>query len=259
MSRKNFKYIYGPVPSWRLGNSLGIDLLSHKEKLCSFDCNYCQLGKTKTSTIKRQVYVPTRRIIAELEALPKVKIDYISFSGRGEPTLALNLGQVIKAIKKIRQEPIAVLTNSSLVYRKDVRKDLAQADLVAFKLDVNSEELLKLINRPAKKIKFSDILNGIRKFRKFFRGKLALQIMFMAENKDIAKNIAKLAKVIAPDEIQICTPIRPSPVKPLSKKNILQIQRYFHRLKTISLYTVRAKRMRPISNKSTVFRRGVVF
>ena len=197
-------------------------------------------------------------VIAEIEALPKVKIDYITFSGRGEPTLAKNLGETIRAIKKIRKEPVAVLTNSTLLYRKDVRKELSLADLVAVKLDVDSAKPLKLINRPAKSIRFADILRGIKQFRKEFRGKLALQIMFTEKNKGIAGEIARLAKSIQPDEIQICTPTRPSPVKALSRSALLEIKRHFRGMKVISLYEAKRKKARPISTRDTMLRRGKV-
>jgi wyosine [tRNA(Phe)-imidazoG37] synthetase (radical SAM superfamily) len=256
MDRKNFKYIYGPVPSWRLGSSLGIDLLSGKEKACTFDCIYCQLGKTRSLTTKRGLYVPTEKVIQEIKALPRVHIDYITFSGRGEPTLAINLGETIKAIRKLRKEPIAVLTNSTLLSRKDVRKELSLADLVAVKLDVDSEKMLKVINQPAKKMRFSKILKGIRQFRKEYRGKLALQIMLLQKNRAIAKNIAKLAESIRPDEIQINTPRRPCAIKPLSRKAILEIKKHFSTMNAFSLYDAKRKKVRPVSAKDTMLRRG---
>lgn len=255
-SKNKFRYIYGPVSSWRLGNSLGVDLLSSNEKICSFDCIYCQLGRTKKYEIKRKLYVPTSKIINEIKALPKTQIDYITFSGRGDPTLARNLGEAIAAIKKIRKEPIAVLTNSSLLYRKDVRKELCLADLVAVKLDADSEKFLKIVNCPAKSIKFNAILNGIKQFRKEYRGKLALQIMLIHANKSIAKNIAKLAEAINPDELQICSSRRSVNLKALDKKTILQMQRYFRRLNTSSFYTTKRKKTKPINLKSTKYRRG---
>lgn len=254
--KKEFKYIYGPVSSWRLGSSLGVDLLSKKEKLCSFDCIYCQLGNTEAYTVKRRLYVSTPKVIAEIKRLPNIHIDYITFSGNGEPTLAINLGKTIKAIRKLRKEPIAVLTNASLMYRKDVRKELSLADLVAAKLDADSEKMLKLINQPVKKIKFTAILKGIREFRKEYRGKLVLQIMLMEKNRDIAKNIVRLAQSIQVDEIQLCTPIRPSQVLPLSRKALLVIKKYFSGMKAISPYDVKRKIVRPISAKDTMMRRG---
>ena len=155
-------FVYGPVSSWRLGASLGVDLLSREEKICSFDCLYCQLGQTDVHTTERKVYVPTEALLEEISALPpELQIDFITFSGRGEPTLAANLGTAIEAVKKVRREPVAILTNASLVDRKEVRAEMARADLVVAKLDACSDELLRLINRPAAGIVFDEILDGL--------------------------------------------------------------------------------------------------
>jgi len=148
MNRKNYKYIYGPIPSWRLGSSLGIDPLSKGEKICTFDCVYCQIGNNKLLTDKRETFVKVRDIVEELDSLPPIEIDYITFSGTGEPTLAENLGQIVKTLKKIRNEKIAILTNSSLMHRKDVQEDLFQADFIVAKLDAPRKTFLNwLINR----------------------------------------------------------------------------------------------------------------
>ena len=219
-----FKYIYGPVPSWRLGSSLGIDLLSQEEKICNFDCVYCQLGPTKRHTIERKIYVPVEKIIEELESLPNAILDHITFSGRGEPTLAANLGWVIKAIKLIRKVPVAVLTNSSLMDKEEVRKELALADFVIAKLDAYSQESLQEINNPHQDIEFANILEGIKEFRKGYQGKLALQIMFIDKNKDNIQKFAYLTNCIKPDEVQINTPLRPCNIKPLPKEEILKIK-----------------------------------
>ncbi|NQS99598.1 MAG: radical SAM protein [Candidatus Omnitrophica bacterium] len=256
MTRKNFKYIYGPVSSWRLGSSLGIDLLSQDQKLCSFDCIYCQAGPGRRRQLKRILSVATKDVIQEIKALPKVKFDYITFSGKGEPTLAINLGQTIKAVKKIRKEPIAVLTNATLLSEQQVRKELGWADLVVVKLDADSEQLLRLVNRPARKIKFTSILKGIRQFRKEFRGTLALQVMLMQKNIQSTKRIAELAKIIRPDEIQICTPIRPNPIKPLPRKSLLEMKRNFSGIKVVTVYEAKRKKVRPLSRKGILLRRG---
>jgi len=256
--KQNYKYIYGPVPSWRLGASLGIDPISCRDKVCTFDCVYCQLGKTVEFIRQRKAYVQMPDILQEIKTLPLVKIDYITFSGRGEPTLAKNLGSLIKAVRKIRKEKIAVITNSSLLGRQDVRRDLMRADFVVAKLDACSQKSFKAINKPMRGIGFYDILNGIKKFRKEYKGRLALQVMFINENRDDAPDIAKLAKEIKPDEIQINTPLRPCRAKPLSRQEILNIKEYFKDMNVISVYDVKKKRVVPISSENTLKRRGKI-
>jgi len=259
MNKKNYKYIYGPVPSWRLGSSLGIDPISFaKGKTCSFDCIYCQIGKTSIFSKQRKVFVPTEKIVEEIDSLPPLKIDYITFSGTGEPTLAKNLGQMIKAIKKTRKEKIAVLTNSSLMDREDVRGDLSLADFVIAKLDACSQDLLFKIDKPTKSIKFDIIVKGIKEFRANYKGKLALQIMFLKENQKKAREIAHIAKEIKPDEIQINTPLRSCAVLPLSKSELSAIQVYFKGLNSISVYESEKKKVRSISEKNTLRRRGKI-
>ncbi len=259
MSEKKYKYIYGPVPSWRLGSSLGIDPVSmDKGKVCSFDCIYCQIGKTSIFSKRREIFVPTAKIIEEINSLPPIEIDYITFSGAGEPTLAENLGRIIKAVKKIRKEKIAVLTNSSLMDREDVQEDLSLADFVIAKLDACSQDLLLRINKPVKTIKFDTIVKAIKEFRSKYKDKLALQIMFLKENQKKAKEIARIAKEINPDEIQINTPLRPCGSKPLSKAELSIIKGYFKGLNSISVYESEKKRVRPISKKNTLRRRGKI-
>lgn len=259
MNKLNFKYIYGPVSSWRLGSSLGIDLFSQNNKVCNFNCIYCQIGENPSYTLERKVYVETRDIIKELKILPSVKIDYITLSGSGEPTLASNLGKTIKAIKDIRREPIAVLTNSSFIDRSDVRIELALADFVSVKLDAWDQESLEKINKPAPKIKFNNILKGIIQFRKEYSKKLALQIMFINENKNHAKNIAELAQEIKPDEIQINTPLRTCLAEPLSENTINKIKEHFKKLNVVTVYDVENKNVTPINPEDTQKRRRKLY
>lgn len=249
------KYIYGPVYSWRLGCSLGVDPVSARDKICTFDCIYCQLGETRIFTIERKVFVPTARIIKEIKSLPPVKIDYITFSGGGEPTLAKNLGEIIREVRKIRKERIAILTNSSLMYRKDVQEDLSLADFVVAKLDAHLQDLFFKVNQPIKTIKFNKIIKGIKQFKRNFCGRLALQIMFVKENKRYAKDIAKIVSRINPDEVQINTPLRPCAVRPLSKKDLDVIKRYFKDINYISVYESKKKKVKPIGRKATLRRR----
>ncbi|MFA5144080.1 MAG: radical SAM protein [Candidatus Omnitrophota bacterium] len=258
MGKETYRYIYGPVPSWRLGSSLGVDPISGAEKVCTFDCIYCQLGKTKHLTDKRKIFVPTRSVIKELESLPAIKIDYITFSGTGEPTLAQNLGEMIRAVKLIRKEKIAVLTNSSLIYMENVAKDLSLADFVVCKLDAPSQYVFNMINAPMKDTKIDVIINAIKKFKSIYKGKLALQIMFMEANRVYASEVASMARYIGPDEVHINTPLRPCNVKPLPSDKMKAIERYFGGLNVVSVYRAEKKDAKPISSDDTLKRRGKV-
>ena len=258
MNKKDYKYIYGPVPSWRLGSSLGIDPVSYKEKICSFDCTYCQLGRTKVFSDERRVFIPVAEIINELHLLPPLKIDYITFSGSAEPTLAKNLGEMIESIKEVRNEKVAVLTNSSLLDRKDVQEDLLSADCVVAKLDAYSQEVFDKVNRPMPAISFDRIIKGLNEFRRRYKGKFALQIMFTDENKVYAKEIAHLARNFKPDEIQLNTPLRPCSVTPLSRAEMGIIGSCFERVNAISVYDAEKKKVRPVSKQDTLRRRGKI-
>jgi len=258
MIKKDFEYIYGPVYSWRLGSSLGIDPISQEDKICSFDCIYCQIGKTKVLSCQRQIYVSVDKVIEEINKLPPVEFDYITFAGRGEPTLAKNLGDMIKEVKALNVAKTAVLTNSSLMYMEDLRKELLLADFVILKLDAGSQKMLEKINQPVKEISFNMILDGIKRFKSEYKGKLALQVMFMQENKDDAENIAKIAREISPDEVQINTPLRSCAVKSLTKDQLQEIKKYFKGLKTITVYEVDKKEVKSISKDKTLIRRGKI-
>ncbi|MDY7019653.1 MAG: radical SAM protein [Chloroflexota bacterium] len=219
--------IYGPVSSWRLGRSLGIDLLNMKMKTCSFNCVYCQLGETTQVVTEPKQFVSLEQLGTELKAVRQIEADHATFSGMGEPTLASNLGEAIDMVKSVLDLPIAVLTNSSLMLREDVRGELDRADVVVAKLDAPNEELLATINKPAPGLHFDQIVDGIRRFRDEYKGNLALQIMFIEANKDYALEIATLVHEISPDEVQINTPLRPCGVKSLSPDDIAAIRQGF--------------------------------
>jgi wyosine [tRNA(Phe)-imidazoG37] synthetase (radical SAM superfamily) len=257
MTKKyKYKHIYGPVSSWRLGSSLGIDPLSTKEKICTFNCIYCQLGRAGKLTKERKVYVDCGEIMREIQKLPYVNIDYITFSGMGEPTLAKNLGLMIKAARENRREKIAVMTNGSLLSREDVRMDLINADMVAVKFDAYSQEILQKIDRPLKGINFSKILGGIKTFRKEYGGKLALQMMFIRENTGDISRLAELTREIGPDEIHINTPLRPMGVKPLSREEIFKICKQFKGMNVLSVYGKEKREIVPLDKNDTLRRRG---
>jgi len=236
---RKYRYIYGPVFSWRLGRSLGIDPISCKDKVCSFDCIYCQVGNTEILSSDRKEYVPAKEIIEEIKSLPSLEIDYITFSGKGEPTLAKNLGEIIKEIRKTRKEKIAVITNASLIHKKDVQLDLSLADFVMVKLDAPSEEAFRKINRPMPDKTIGEILKGIKGFRSFYKGRLALQVMFIEENYAYAKDLVGFIKGINPDEVQINTPLRPCAVKALSKEQLDSIKSYFDGMNCTYVYDKR--------------------
>lgn len=258
MDKRDYKYIYGPVPSWRLGSSLGIDPISLSEKVCSFDCIYCQIGRTGCLTDERKIFAPAGEVMKELDSLPPLKINYITFSGRGEPTLAKNMGEMIKLVKRSRSEKIAVLTNSSLINRKDVIEDLSLADLVVCKLDAHSQDIFELVNCPMKGIKIDAVIQAIKNFKSCYKGKLALQIMLMEENKIFAEEIARVAKEIDPDEVQLNTPLRPCGAKAVTEDEMAEIERHFGGLGVVSVYRAEKKDVRPISSSDTLKRRGKV-
>jgi wyosine [tRNA(Phe)-imidazoG37] synthetase (radical SAM superfamily) len=202
------------------------------------------------------LYVPTEKVLEEMAELPDVAIDYLTFSGIGEPTLAQNLGEVVSAVRRIRGEPIAVLTNASLISREDVREDLFSADYVIAKLDACSKASFEAVNRPAPGIAWQDVLEGLKRFRADFGGEMALQIMFVHSNKDSAREIAWIAREINPDEVQINTPLRPCREVPLSREIMGGIKGFFRGMNCVSVYDAEKVSVEPISKEHTMLRRG---
>jgi wyosine [tRNA(Phe)-imidazoG37] synthetase (radical SAM superfamily) len=248
--------VYGPVASWRLGRSLGIDLVNARRKVCSFDCVYCQLGKTGQFRVAPREFVSLEQLTSEIRLLRAIQADYVTFSGTGEPTLASNLGEAIILARSILGLPIAVLSNSSLMFRTDVRRQLAHADTVVAKLDVPNEEMLATVNRPAPGLHFDQIKDGIRLFRDEYRGRLALQIMFVEANKDYAREIADLSRQISPDEVQINTPLRPCAVRPLPPESIAEIRKEFTNLNyVVTVYEAPKPEVMPLNVTETLRRR----
>jgi wyosine [tRNA(Phe)-imidazoG37] synthetase (radical SAM superfamily) len=206
------KYIFGPVASRRLGLSLGVDILPLKT--CSFDCLYCELGRTTHKTIQRTSYFPPDEILAELRAVltKQPTLDYITFSGSGEPTLNRDIGTLIRETKRFSQFPVAVLTNGSLLRREDVQLDLMEADLVIPSLDAASEEVFQKINRPADGLSADQMARGIADFTRKFSGETWLEILFCKGINDSEKEIEQLATralVIGAEKIQLTTVFRP--------------------------------------------------
>jgi wyosine [tRNA(Phe)-imidazoG37] synthetase (radical SAM superfamily) len=254
------RLIYGPVPSWRLGRSLGVDAVSTPSKTCSFDCIYCQLGRTRHPLTERQVFVQPPQLRQELAEVREVSIDYVTFSGVAEPTLAANLGELVSVVRERFVQPVAILTNSSLIKLGDVRQDLALFDVVVAKVDAPDERLYRQINRPFVDYTLAEVLWGIRRFREEFQGKLALQMMFVEANRDRAGEMAEMARDLSPDEIQLNTPLRPSPVPPLSPAEMDEVEAAFAGLPVLNVYKAarpevvsldegETRRRRPSGNK----------
>lgn len=248
--------VYGPVPSWRLGRSLGIDLLPAGGKTCSFDCIYCQLGRTARPLAERADFVSPDALAQELEAVRGVPADYVTFSGMGEPTLGANLGEAIRLARRALGLPVAVLTNSSLMTREDVREDLTFADVVVAKLDAPDEQLFQRINRPLAGFSLEEIVEAIALFRRTYRGRLALQMMFVEANRSAARPLAALAAQLAPDEVQINTPLRPCAVAPLPPETLAAIREEFRDLSGVHIvYEATKPEVMPFDQQETLRRR----
>ncbi|MGD2246190.1 MAG: radical SAM protein [Candidatus Aminicenantes bacterium] len=228
-------YVYGPVPSRRLGFSLGIDIIPFKT--CTLDCVYCQLGRTPEKTLQRKKFFTSAEIVAQIkEKLSSgQRIDIITFSGSGEPTLNKALGELIKGIKKITSIRVAVLTNSTLFADTNVRKSLTHADLIVPSLDAATQKVFLKTNRPCAPLKIKDVIEGLVKFRQEFTGQIWLEIMLVKGVNDSPSHIQKLkeaASRIKPDKIQLNTVVRPPAEKsarPLSHDELKKIKKIFGR------------------------------
>lgn len=208
------KYVFGPVPSRRLGRSLGIDPLPLKT--CDFSCVYCQLGRTQRMIVSRQAYLPAKEIVAEAEeALARLRpgsVDWLTFVGSGETTLHSELEWMIRRLKEVTELPIAVITNGSLLYREEVRNELRAADAVLPSLDAAGDMVFDRVNRPHHSLDVERIIGGLAAFRQEYRGRLWLEIMLVAGVNDGEEALADLAEAlrrIQPDEVQLNLPTRP--------------------------------------------------
>jgi wyosine [tRNA(Phe)-imidazoG37] synthetase (radical SAM superfamily) len=206
--------VYGPVPSRRLGQSLGVDPIPFKT--CNYNCVYCQLGRTKPLSRERRDFYPPLQILAQArEALGSHRpseVDYATFVGQGEPTLCASLGRLIREIKAMTDVPVAVITNGSLLYRADVREELATADVVMPSLDAADQATFRRINRPWPRLRIDKIIEGMAAFRKMSEGQLWIEVMLVKGLNDGEQTLLHLRDAldrIRPDNVQINVPIRP--------------------------------------------------
>jgi len=203
-------YVFGPVPSRRLGRSLGVDLVPFKT--CTYDCIYCQLGRTTHQTVERRAWVPVQAVLREVRACLNARPDYITLAGSGEPTLHVGLDVIIAGLKGLTDIPVAVLTNGSLLWLPEVRAALAQADVVLPTLAAGDEALFRYVHRPHETVTFERLVEGLIAFREAYDGKYWLEVFLLGGVTAIPAEVEKIAAAvrrIRPDRVQVNTVTRP--------------------------------------------------
>ncbi len=211
-----YKYLFGPVPSRRLGMSLGVDLVP--KKVCSLGCVYCEIGKTTKLTLDRKEYIKFNKVKEELTHYFNNNLDpdYITFSGSGEPTLNVRIGEIIQFIKQNKPDiPVAVLTNGTLFFDKKIRNAIKDANVVLPSLDAATENVFKKINRPHKDLSIDKCIQGLIDFRNEFKGEIWLEIFILPDYNDKKEELLELKKAvqkIKPDSVQLNTLDRPGTV-----------------------------------------------
>ena len=224
-----YKYLFGPVPSRRLGMSLGVDLVPHK--VCTLDCVYCECGTTTKLTFDRKEYILYDKVTKELKDFftHNPDPDYITFSGSGEPTLNSRIGDVLNFIKKLKPNiPVAVLTNGTLLHREDVRQEIMNADVVLPSLDAALQQSFNKINRPFQSLNVQEYIQGIADFSKEFKGEIWLEILIIPGFNDSKEDLEKLKTVIRkihPNRVQLNTLDRPGTVSGLTPADREQLQK----------------------------------
>jgi wyosine [tRNA(Phe)-imidazoG37] synthetase (radical SAM superfamily) len=224
--------VFGPVPSRRLGLSLGIDLIP--AKTCSYDCLYCQVGRTTKKIVTPEAFIPVQTVMAELkERLKKVRPDTITLSGSGEPTLYAPMANLISSIKQATDIRIAILTNGSLFWSEEVRSAVLEAHVIAPTLSTVFEETYRAIHRPHEDIQLGMIIEGLKKLRSEFTGLIFLEVVLLNGFNDSDREIEGLKRVIeaiAPDKVQLNTVVRPpadSRAESLNRERLQAIRECF--------------------------------
>ncbi len=255
-----YRYIFGPVPSRRLGRSLGIDIVP--PKLCTLDCIYCEIGRTDKRGLARKEYYPVEEIITEVkQALNEFKnLDHITISGSGEPTLHSKIGEIIQHIKKLTVVPIAVLTNGTLLTDPEVRLALCGADIVSPSLDAVTTSTFEKIDRPHPKLDICRIIEGLIQFRKEYKGQLWIEILFVENINDGEDEIQKMKEVleqINPDKIHLNTVVRPpaeSYAQPVSEQRMKAIKAFLGPKAEIitTVFQHRTKEENPVDSETVL-------
>ncbi len=227
-----YKYLFGPVPSRRLGMSLGIDLVP--KKVCSLDCVYCEVGKTTKLTTDRMEYVIYEKVINELKHFmnSSPKLDFITFSGSGEPTLNSRIGDVLKFITiNYPNIKTALLTNGTLLFNKKLREEISDTDIIMPSLDAVSQKAFQKINRPHHQLSIDQYIQGLVDLRKEYKGKIWLEILFLKGYNDSVEEVTNLKEAILqikPDNIQLNTLDRPGTVEGLIPLSLQELQNIIH-------------------------------
>jgi wyosine [tRNA(Phe)-imidazoG37] synthetase (radical SAM superfamily) len=230
---KECKYIFGPVPSRRLGRSLGVDLTPYKT--CSQDCVFCQLGRTQSKTITRREYVPLEEVLDELGKWLKrgSKADHITLSGSGEPTLHSRFGEVLRFVRKNSPIKAVLLTNGSLFHLPEVRREALKAHTVKISLSVWDQASYGWVNRPHPNLDFKQLIEGQKAFRDEFKGEMWIEVFLVAGMNSIPSDVTKiaaLADLLEPDRIHLNTAVRPPAedfVAPLSRERLASLCHLF--------------------------------
>ena len=227
-----YKHLFGPVPSRRLGISLGVDLVPHK--VCTLNCIYCECGSTTRLTLERDEYVPFEELLEELEDsfAKNPDPDFITFSGAGEPTLHSRIGEVLSFIKKLKPSiRVALISNGTLFSDPEVRRELTEVDVVLPSLDAATERAFRKINRPRKDLKLDEYVSGLVEFKKEFKGEFWLEVLILPGYNDDPENIQALRKAIhaiAPDRIQLNTLDRPGVINGLRPATREELEAIVH-------------------------------
>lgn len=253
-----YKYLFGPVPSRRLGISLGVDLVPRK--VCSLDCVYCEVGKTTKLTIDQKEYISLKKLKAELTDYfdKNPDPDYITFSGYGEPTLNLRIGDVMQFIKQLKPHiPMAVLTNGTLLNQKEVRDTLLQADLILPSLDAATKEGFEKINRPDPSLNIDEIIQGLIDFSAEYSGKIWLEVFILPDyntNEQELLAIKDAILKIKPTSVQLNTLDRPGTVDGLRGATAEELEQVkdFWNLPNVEIVAAVAKR-----ESNTAYRKDV--
>lgn len=242
-------YVYGPVPSRRLGLSLGLNIIP--KKTCTLNCIYCQCGRTTKLTLKRRSFYPIDEIISEVRtAVAQHRIDYLTFSGEGEPTLNKDIGKLIRRLKVEFKIPVAVITNSTLLFDPRVRHDLYPADLVVPSLDAADQKTFHRVNRCHPDLKVERVINGLKTFRRYYQGKMWLEIMLVKGVNDAPEHLTKLRRLayeIEPDRVHLNTVVRPPAEKdarPLTIDELNQVKLLFGPEAEIAFSPIKARQKR---------------